>query len=161
MGSMCLKTTRLTLRPYTMRDMSGFVALNTDPIVRKNMDGPKSPPQAKKFFLEILADCDKKCWAVIYDENYIGHCFLARTKRNDTVELGFLFFQKYWGQGFASETAKTLVNYARNHKEIRKVIATVDNDHRASISVLHKAGLKLTTTATDDLGVYSIYSCSV
>ncbi|BBM84738.1 GNAT family N-acetyltransferase [Candidatus Uabimicrobium amorphum] len=154
----CINTQRLTLCPYNLKHMKGFITLNVDPIVRKNMDGPKSLRQAKDLFLQILADKNRKCWAVTYQDNYIGHCFLERTSQNNVVELGFLFFQKYWGQGFATETAKALVNYAKNTPEIRRVIASIDHDHNASIGVLQKAGLKLTTTGMDDLGTYYIYS---
>ncbi|WP_372367869.1 GNAT family N-acetyltransferase [Candidatus Uabimicrobium sp. HlEnr_7] len=152
-----LVTKRLCLRRYVSDDITNFVALNTDPVVREKMDGAKSLKEAQNFFRKLLVS-EELCWAIISGDNYIGHCFLSSTDLPNVLELGFLLHQKYWGQGFATEAAQVLVDYARNSDRVREIIATVDEDNFASICVLKKIGLQLKAIEKDEEGEYCLYS---
>ncbi|MBW4659780.1 MAG: GNAT family N-acetyltransferase [Drouetiella hepatica Uher 2000/2452] len=55
--------------------------------------------------------------------------------------FGYLLNQKYWGKGYATEAARTVVNWAISLPEIYRVWATCDTENLASVKVLEKSGL--------------------
>ena len=73
-----LVSERLTLRPYAQSDQADFVALNTDALARRHMDGPLSVQQAQQRFAMCLAGQGVHAWAVTRTEDavYLGHVFL-------------------------------------------------------------------------------------
>ncbi len=155
-----METERLQLVRYKNdTHKQSFVALNTDPVVRKNMDGVHSEETATALWNKIIEE-NRMCWGVVHktNEEYIGHAFLDTSESTENVELGFLFFSQQWGQGYATEVAKALVQHALQDLSCRSVIATVDNDNVASIRVLEKAGLQYVRQEEDELGPYLVYS---
>jgi [ribosomal protein S5]-alanine N-acetyltransferase len=55
--------------------------------------------------------------------------------------FGYLLNQKYWGRGYATEAARTVVNWAISLPEVYRVWATCDTENLASARVLEKCGL--------------------
>jgi RimJ/RimL family protein N-acetyltransferase len=46
-------------------------------------------------------------------------------------------------QGYATEAAQALIDYAFNQLQLKRVIATTDYDNRASIGVMRKLGMRV------------------
>jgi RimJ/RimL family protein N-acetyltransferase len=57
------------------------------------------------------------------------------------AEIGYALARDAWGQGFASEAARALVNWALAQPGIYRVWAVCDVDNAASGRVLEKAGM--------------------
>jgi RimJ/RimL family protein N-acetyltransferase len=74
------------------------------------------------------------------------------------LELGFLITPSLWRQGYGTEVATALLDYAITHRGHSRVIATVDADHPASIGVLERAGMRRESERRDEQGVYLVYS---
>jgi ribosomal-protein-alanine N-acetyltransferase len=55
--------------------------------------------------------------------------------------FGYLLNQKYWGRGYATEAARTVVNWAISLPEVYRVWATCDTENLASVRVLEKCSL--------------------
>jgi len=55
--------------------------------------------------------------------------------------FGYLLNQQYWGQGFATEAASAVVQWAINLPTVCRVWATCDAENIASAKVLEKSGL--------------------
>ena len=49
----------------------------------------------------------------------------------------------YRRQGYASEAAQALVDYAFEHLHLKRVVATTDYDHVASLGVMRKLGMRI------------------
>ena len=58
------------------------------------------------------------------------------------VELGYVLARGHWGQGYATEAACAVVDWALDQSEIWRVWAVVDVDNAASARVLEKAGMQ-------------------
>ena len=56
------------------------------------------------------------------------------------ADLGYIFGEGAWGQGFATESASTVVAWAIAQPPIFRVWATCHPDNTASAAVLRKAG---------------------
>jgi len=58
------------------------------------------------------------------------------------AELGYALARPFWGQGFATEAVRAVVDLALAHPTIYRVWAVCDLENHASARVLEKAGLQ-------------------
>jgi len=91
----------------------------------------------------------------------LGMCGLVWRQEFDDPDLGFAFLARHWSKGYASEAARTVLEYARVELGLRRVIAMADDDNRASVRVLEKLGFEFETRVTmpgetSDVGRYAI-----
>jgi [ribosomal protein S5]-alanine N-acetyltransferase len=56
-------------------------------------------------------------------------------------EFGYTFAKQHWGQGYASEAARTVFDYIRQNRSIPKVMSVIHTDNRASLGVVQKFGV--------------------
>lgn len=74
----------------------------------------------------------------------IGYCGLfnfpdVNGKRE--IEIGYRLARGTWGQGFATEAARSVRDYAFRSLDIPRLIAIIDPDNIASIRVAEKIGM--------------------
>jgi [ribosomal protein S5]-alanine N-acetyltransferase len=74
----------------------------------------------------------------------IGWIMLKKTD-NQYPELGYMIAKDYWGQGYAYETTKTLIEFTKakykNKHSLLGIIAGTDTCNTASIHILLKLGM--------------------
>lgn len=146
----------LCLRPYLGPERDDFVALNTDPVARRHMDGPLEHAQALALFDKLLpgGPLHTLVWAVWHQDQWIGHTFITTTELG--WELGIILQTRAHGQGLATEAAKAALTHAAACGRL-PVVGSVDDDHAASIRVLEKLGFQLLETRHDEDGPWRIY----
>jgi RimJ/RimL family protein N-acetyltransferase len=69
-------------------------------------------------------------------------CGLLKREGLADVDLGFAFLTRYWSRGYAAEAAQAVLAYGRSSLNMRRIVAIVAADNRASIAVLEKVGLE-------------------
>jgi ribosomal-protein-alanine N-acetyltransferase len=57
------------------------------------------------------------------------------------IQFGYIFSPTHWGQGFATEVCRKLMETVRTMPEIFRISTFVDTDNLASVNVLQKSGL--------------------
>lgn len=57
------------------------------------------------------------------------------------IEIGYSVFEEHWGKGYATEMAETMVTYALENLNPKKIVGYVDSRNPASMRVLEKMGL--------------------
>lgn len=62
-------------------------------------------------------------------------------KEDNTIEVGYLLMEDYWGMGYGSQVAKDLIQYARNNDLAKYVIGIIDPENLASRKILLNLGL--------------------
>lgn len=69
----------------------------------------------------------------------------APTIKKYTPEVGLFYAisPRYQGQGYATEAAQALLDYAFEHLHLKRVVATTDYDNLASIGVMKKLGMRI------------------
>jgi [ribosomal protein S5]-alanine N-acetyltransferase len=141
-------TERLYLREFTLDDAKLIYELNSDPLVTKYTEkGPdKNLEDAlKRLKNDILPQYKNRVgrWAVFLKENdeFIGWCGVKYVEKENVYTLGYRFFPKYWGKGYATEAAKASLEYATNVLHIKGIIAKAMNVNTASIHVIKKLGM--------------------
>ena len=160
-----METERLVLRRYTEKDKTNFIALFTDAAVMKYVgDGVLTTEQAEAFWqklFEKLYPQNFNIWAIFAKEDsaYVGHAgiYPRPTRKED---WGFVYFlnRKTWGKGYATEIARRIIKFGFEELNLAEVLATVDDEHSASIHVLEKAGMSFKNYEYDEKGRFSVYS---
>ncbi|MEM9548395.1 MAG: GNAT family N-acetyltransferase [Bacteroidota bacterium] len=141
------ETKRLILRELNLSDSIHFFKLNSNPEVLKYTgDSPFSSISDAESFLKNYSDYKINGfgrWAVIEKESgdFLGWCGLKLNEEN-FIDLGFRFFEKYWGKGYATESAKASLAVGFLDLNINEIIGRAAVDNKASIRVLEKIGMR-------------------
>ena len=128
--------------------MQNIVDLNADPRVTKYTENEPIhtlDDAHKKLTADILLQYPNKMgrWAVHLKSNdeFIGWCGIKYSKKDDAITLGYRFFYKHWGKGYATESAKASLEYGTNVLKLKGIIAKAAKENTASIHVLKKLGM--------------------
>lgn len=74
------------------------------------------------------------------DKKIIGLIKFVELQPGD-IEIGYSVFEEHWGKGYATEMAETMVTYALENLNPKKIVGYVDSRNPASMRVLEKMGL--------------------
>jgi len=81
------------------------------------------------------------------DNRIIGDAgFHGAADPTGTVEIGYSIAPDYRRQGYASEIARALVDWALARPEVRRVIARIEPENLPSIRVAERLGMRLVAT---------------
>jgi RimJ/RimL family protein N-acetyltransferase len=144
-----IETERLVLRPYEERDLDAVHALYSNPdVVRWLYDEPLSiegsrAKLARKLGGHTLSEAQGLHAAVeLQDGTYVGDAVLFYgSVEHKTVEVGFSFDPRQQGQGYATEAARALVDWAFA-AGFHRVIGRLEARNAASARVLEKLGMR-------------------
>ena len=140
-----LETPRLLLREFELSDAPYLFELNADPeVIQHTGDPPFDSVASARLFLENYSAYEETGfgrWAVIRssDQVFLGWCGLKQ--HPDYVDLGYRFFKKEWGKGYASEAAKACINYGFEVLKLEVIVGRVVPENIASVRVLEKMGM--------------------
>src|SRR6516164_54275 len=149
-----LETARLRFRTHEPQDEPGFVAMHTDPEVRRFVGGsPWTVERAvHRFRAEYLGQPTHifGLWATIFksENKFIGSCGLRAPDGSHPSSLAFYLARPYWGRGLASEAARCFVDLAFHRLGLDRIAAEVQEGHRASEQILWKLGFRLASRET-------------
>jgi [ribosomal protein S5]-alanine N-acetyltransferase len=140
-----LRTNRLVLRQLVVNDAAElFKTLSDIDVMRYWSSGPHHNLDETKSYIAWNADtdADHKCWAITTgDELAMGWVILLPHKK-DSFELGYILGREHWREGYLTEAAGAVLDYAFVELTARRVIADTDPDNNASIGLLEKLGFK-------------------
>jgi RimJ/RimL family protein N-acetyltransferase len=148
-----LETERLVLRAPRLEDAKAVVTLASDRRVAENtarIPHPYRQADADEWITGVAAGACKETFLITLDGAPIGACGLDM-RDAPTPELGYWLGAQYWGQGFATEAARALIDYAFEHLEHKALQAGARVSNPASRRVLEKCGFQWT-----GVGLYRI-----
>jgi len=99
-------------------------------------------------------------WAVILKDNdlFIGWCGLKYDPAANEYDLGYRFIENYWGKGYATEAARGVLEYCRQHLVGRRIVGKAFIENVGSIRVLEKIGMQFERLQNDSDGTLAVYS---
>jgi len=149
---------RLIIREIVSTDIDVMLELHSDPTVHRYL-GNKTITSRDKMMkaIDSLKEQYKNYgvgrWAMIdKDTNeFIGWTGLEYVtkeinKHTNFYDLGYRLLSRYWGCGFASESAFASVAYAFDKLKLREIYAMADIENKASNKILNKVGLQFIET---------------
>ncbi len=147
-----LRTHRLLLRPLLESDWHAIHRYASDPSVVQYVPwGPSQPADTIAYVRQAVMNQEKTPrqhyeFAIVsaVDGLLIGNCGLhLNEKDNQEASFGYIFNRGFWGQGFATEAVRALLEFGFRELGLRRMVATCHPQNIASIQVLEKAGLRL------------------
>ncbi|ONI87187.1 hypothetical protein ALI22I_22285 [Saccharothrix sp. ALI-22-I] len=145
-----LRTERLTLRRPAAHDVIAVHAIHSDPAAYEHnpSDALRTHDEAAHLLRRWMAhwhDFDFGYWVVrpLDSQRPVGFCGVKFTEMDDrrALNLFYRFSTASWGQGVATEAARAVVRWAREHLPEYPVVARVRPANTASQRVALKAGL--------------------
>lgn len=138
---MILETKRLILRRYNADDFNDLYEYLSDNEVVKFEPYKAMTAEETKDNLKWRIETDEMI-AVELKENHkmIGNVYLGKRDFN-SLEIGYVFNRKYWGNGYAKESCEALVQYSFRNGTHR-IFAECDPDNENSWRLLEAIGFE-------------------
>jgi RimJ/RimL family protein N-acetyltransferase len=163
-----LRTERLTIRPVTEADRTGFVDLFSDgEFMQFSASGPLGPEAAGLRFdhmLALLAAVPFGKQAVIESStgSIVGYTGVDvfEFRGVERLEFGYRLVPGARGRGYATEAARALLGLAR-HTFRGELLAFIDARNHASRRVLDKVGFAFIEEARIMGGPVELYGLSM
>lgn len=153
-----LETERLILRELLPTDDSGMFELDSDKDVHKYLGNqPFTKIEESREIIEFIrkqyVDNGIGRWAMISKETgefmgWTGFKLMKELTNNHVnyYDLGYRLIKRFWGKGYATESAKACLQYGFGELKLDKIYGMADTNNTASRHVLEKAGLKYVET---------------
>lgn len=149
-----LETERLILREILPEDVDGMYALDSDHLVQRYLGN--RPIKSKDEAMKVIDHIRKQ-----YVENGIGRWAMVDKQSGDFIgwsglklmreltnnhinyyDLGYRLIRKYWGKGYATESALASLEYGFEKLELQEIFGAAHVDNMASNKILTKLGLE-------------------
>jgi RimJ/RimL family protein N-acetyltransferase len=153
-----LQTARLLLRPFTDADTDAIFGLQSNPGVLRYWDAPpwKARTQAERF-IDVCKRIEQEGTGArlaierAAEGGFIGWCSLAQwNPEYRSARMGYCLDAAAWGQGFATEAAGAVLQWAFDTLDLNRVQAETDTRNIASSRVLEKLGFVREGTLRED-----------
>ena len=146
-----LETDRLILRTWSDHDLQPMLEINQDPKVMEYFPGLQDLEVTKNFIAKVNNHFDKYGYSLYATvrkdtDEFIGFlgllmagfeaCFTPAT------EIGWRLSTKHWGQGFATESAAVVLDYAFRELKLPEIVSFTSAGNAKSIRVMQKIGLQ-------------------
>ena len=148
---MILKTNNLILRPWMESDAKCLYHFAKNPNVGPIAGWP--PHESIDDCLTIIKTVFSKSetYAIIKNDipiGCVGLLFHPDTNHwwgEGAAELGYWIAEEYWGNGYATESSKALIEHAFNDLDVKTIYATYRTENIRSKRVLEKLGFRYYT----------------
>lgn len=152
-----IETERLILRDIRKTDVDGMFALDSNAEVHKYLGN--KPITTKEKAAEIIQFIQKQ-----YEELGIGRFAVIEKETGaftgwsglklntgekeelngiqDFVDVGYRFIPRFWGKGYATESALATLDYGFNVKNYQTIYGAAETANGASNHILQKIGLQ-------------------
>lgn len=156
------ETERLILREIVPSDIDGLFELDSDPEVHKYLGNrPVKDKKQVEAIIEFIrrqyAENGIGRWAVIEKSTnrFIGWSGLKLVTdtingRTNYHDLGYRLIRKYWGQGYATESAVATLHYGFGVLALKEIIAAAHSENLPSNRILQNLGFQLFETSPYD-----------
>jgi [ribosomal protein S5]-alanine N-acetyltransferase len=142
-----VETERLILRPFGSGDARFVLRLLNEPSFVENIGdrGVRTLEQAERYLADgpiaSYARHGHGLWLVALKETRepIGMCGLLKREQLADVDLGYAFLPEFWSSGYAHESARATLEWARS-RGMQRIVAIVSPANAPSIRLLAKLG---------------------
>jgi RimJ/RimL family protein N-acetyltransferase len=145
-----LETTRLMLRRPTLADVKAIAVLANDIRIAENtrrLPYPYACADAEDFVTGLAQESHETVFLIkLHDGTPIGMVGLDAGS-DEAPELGYWLGFNFWKQGYGTEAARAVIDYAFETLEIERVISAARVTNPASRRILEKCGFQWTGVA--------------
>lgn len=146
-----IESERLYLRKWRNEDRPIFARMNADPSCMEYF--PKILNEEESYSLvdkiqKHLIDRNYGLWAVEEKESncFIGFIGFSYTEMetyfSPCIEIGWRLIKSAWGKGYATEGAKSCLNYAYHQLGLDEILSFTSRLNTRSENIMKKIGMK-------------------
>lgn len=149
-----LETKRLILRPMLGTDLDALLLIFTDPKVMAAFDHPPFTREQMQCWLQRNLDHQEQygygLFSILLKQTgeLIGDCGLEQMEDQGAAELGYDFRSDFWNQGYATEAACAVREYAFKILKLPRLISLIRVGNLPSKRVAEKVGMTLVEECT-------------
>ena len=139
-----LETERLALRRPTLADVKAISRLADDRRIAENtrrLPHPYLQDHAVEFVRGIAQDERETVFLIENNHTPIGMVGVD-WREPETPELGYWLGVEYWGQGFATEAARAVIDFTFEEFDVEQLISGARVANPASRNILEKCGFQ-------------------
>lgn len=141
-----IDTPRLRLRGYEAADVAFAMSIWNDPEMGEYLPDPslENVDNSYRKLLETLGDDETCCYLIAVSKatgKKIGTCSFI--PENGVYDIAYCVHRDTWNQGYATEMAKGMIDYARRHGAT-KITIDINKDNAASNAIARKLGFTVT-----------------
>ena len=139
-----LETERLMLRRPTLADVKAIAHLANDRRIAENtrrLPHPYSQDDAIEFVRAIANDKHETVFLI--ENNFVPIGMVGLDWRQpDAPELGYWLGVEHWGQGFGTEAARAVIDFAFDEFNVEHLISGARVANPSSRNILEKCGFQ-------------------
>ncbi len=144
-----IETPRLLIRKWQLpRDMDDAFAIYGDPEVMHYIPGGSWPREKVQAYIERKMAHDEQqgygIWPVVLkgENRVIGECGVTQIPGwEPDIEIAWIYNKAYHGQGYATEAARAVMEFAFSELHIARLYALIDPFNARSIAVANRLGM--------------------
>lgn len=145
-----LETKRLFIKVPTLADINDWHSLHSDSEVMQYIDGARSKRTIQKWLEQDIAHQNKHdfCVGSVFrkdNHQFIGRAGAVYLNYDDSqpdIEIGYILHKADWGNGYATELVKALIEWGFANLNVTKLVAVTHPENKKSQRVLEKAGMR-------------------
>jgi RimJ/RimL family protein N-acetyltransferase len=141
-------TERLRAERVTAAHFDEIHRMHCDPEVMTHLGGVRTEAQTAAYFETNLRHWDDHGFGLWMLHERAGREIIGRALLRhlpvdgvDEIEVGYAFYQPFWGRGLATEVTATCIGFARDDLRVDTIVAITAPANVASQCVLVKNGL--------------------
>lgn len=141
-----IKTKHLGLRFIRKDDIDYLKDVDQDPEVKEFYpQGTMTDTEIKEYINKCISLYENKklpCFVIfeLESDEFVGKAYFGQLDTGE-IKVGYLFHKDYWNKGYATETLKVLLEWAKTHIDAEYIIAYADKNNTASFQVMEKCGM--------------------
>lgn len=143
-----LWTPRLRLEPQRAEHAGAMLEVLADPRTHQYL--PSDPPQDERLLRERYARLETRRspdgaelwlnWVVFQDWQAIGTVQATVQPENDRADVAYVFHPGAWGQGYAAEAMRTLLDFLQHGLRVTHFQANIDTRNLPSQRLVERLG---------------------
>lgn len=144
---MQIETKRTLIRSFREEDLFDLHEIFSDEESMRVIEAPYSLEKTKEFLESFCIKRQAALACQLKDGGKVIGYLLFKSLgqaneegKEDVYEVGWIFNRNFWGQGYAYESLRALLNYAFNDRAAHKICAETI-DRVKSLSLMKKLGM--------------------
>ena len=147
---MIVTTERLLLREFVESDWEAVLAYQQDPLYLRYNEWTSRSAEEVRQFIQMFLNHQKQVPRIKFQfaitlkstGELIGNCGVRRdSPEAREADMGYELDSNYWGNGYATEAARAVLDFGFSHMKVERVSAWCLADNVGSARVLEKIGM--------------------
>lgn len=141
----------ISIRKFTLDDTESTFSYSSDfeNTYYMLMVPHKTIEETRTFLKKCIKEYEKEqpeylSFAVVLDNQHIGEVFAYLSEKE--ADIGWLIDKQYWGNGYATQAAKLLVEFLEKNLQIKEIVAYCDARNIPSQKVMEHIGMEYVGT---------------